>query len=122
MQPVMRDSDFWHRLDELVATCGLVIDRPKGSPHPRYPDYAYPLDYGYLEGTRSGDGSEIDVWIGSLGDKRVSAVVCTVDLLKQDTEVKILIGCTHQEAQLVLAAHTAGSQAAVLVKRGAPDS
>jgi inorganic pyrophosphatase len=39
---------FWSRLDELLATSRLVIDRPKGTRHPRYPEVIFPLDYGYL--------------------------------------------------------------------------
>ncbi len=57
-------TNFWHRLDELVETCPVVIDRPAGSTHPRYPDIVYPLDDGYLDGTTSGDGHGIDVWVG----------------------------------------------------------
>ena len=37
------DKLFWSLLDELVSTHEIVIDRPKGSPHPQYSDYIYPL-------------------------------------------------------------------------------
>lgn len=57
---------FWAALDELVATSTVRIDRPKGTAHPRYPSFIYPLDYGYLEGTQAADGGGIDVWVGSL--------------------------------------------------------
>jgi len=57
-------TDFWKRLDDLVATKRLVVDRPRGNHHPRYPEMVYPLDYGYLEGTSGGDGNELDVWRG----------------------------------------------------------
>jgi inorganic pyrophosphatase len=62
---------FWSLVDQLADQHTLIIDRPKGSAHPRYPDHIYPLDYGYLEGTTAGDGDGIDVWVGSLADKRV---------------------------------------------------
>lgn len=117
MLAVMEDSDFWLRLDELVATCKLVIDRPKGVPHPRYPAFLYPLDYGYLEGTRSGDGDGIDVWVGSQPERGVTAIVCAVEVQQQDAEIKVLLGCTPQEAQTVLATHNVGSQSAVLLRR-----
>jgi inorganic pyrophosphatase len=48
MQAMIEDTDFWCRLDDLVAHSRLCIDRPRGSPHPRYPAFVYPLDYGYL--------------------------------------------------------------------------
>ena len=56
--------EFWEHLDALVAQCAVVIDRPRGSQHPRWETLVYPLDYGYLEGTSSADGGEVDVWVG----------------------------------------------------------
>lgn len=38
------------------------IDRPLGSVHPQYGFY-YPLNYGYIPNTVSGDGEEIDVYV-----------------------------------------------------------
>lgn len=32
-----------------------MIDRPKGSAHPRYPEFIYKVDYGYLKNTSSID-------------------------------------------------------------------
>jgi inorganic pyrophosphatase len=108
---------FWHTLDALVTECKLVIDRPRGTPHPRYPSFIYPLDYGYLEGTRSGDGGGIDIWIGSLAGKVVTAAILCVDLEKQDAEMKVLLGCTLHEVQQILAVHNSGGQAGILLER-----
>jgi len=47
----MIDSGFWQTFDRLILESEIVIDRPKSSAHPRYPDFIYPLDYGYLKGT-----------------------------------------------------------------------
>ncbi|MBN3945302.1 MAG: inorganic diphosphatase [Nostoc sp.] len=114
----MRDStDFWFKLDQLVAASNLKIDRPKGTSHPRYPYFVYPLDYGYLENTSSGDGDDIDVWIGSLSSQTVTAVICSVDLEKRDTEIKILLGCTSGESRTIFDIHNTGSQSAMLLVR-----
>lgn len=99
------NAEFWRALDTLVAQAEIVIDRPKGSAHPRYPDMIYPLDYGYLADTSSMDGDGIDVWLGSDPEKKIDAIVCTVDLLKKDSEIKLLIGCTETEKQIVLEKH-----------------
>jgi inorganic pyrophosphatase len=115
----MNHPDFWQTLDTLVATCDLVIDRPAGSPHPRYPSFIYPLDYGYLAGTRTVDGGGLDVWRGSLPEQRVTAVLCTVDLTKRDAEIKLLLACTASETQRILAIHNSGGQAAILLMRDA---
>jgi inorganic pyrophosphatase len=111
------DAHFWHVLEKLAAASTIVIDRPRGSSHPRYAGLIYPLDYGYLEGTRSGDGAGIDVWIGSLPTKRVTGVIISVDAEKRDAEVKVLISCTHVEAEVILAFHNDGEQGAILVER-----
>ena len=95
---------FWSAIETLVASSDIVIDRPRGGAHPRYPDFIYPVDYGYLENTSAMDGGGIDVWRGTDGDC-VSAIVCTVDLLKRDSEIKILIGCTEDEIRLILETH-----------------
>lgn len=39
-----------------------IIDRPLGSKHPKFNHY-YPINYGYIPNTVSGDGMEIDVYI-----------------------------------------------------------
>ena len=56
-----KNDEFWAALDELVSKSEIVIDRPKGSAHPRFPDFIYRVDYGYLKDTASMDGAGIDV-------------------------------------------------------------
>ena len=90
------NEDFWKALDDLVRNSEIVIDRPRGSAHPRFPNFIYKVDYGYLKNTSSMDGAGIDVWIGS-GDKKIDAIMCIVDLMKRDSEIKILVGCTEEE-------------------------
>ena len=112
----MKDS-FWLGLEALLRSTQIVIDRPRGSSHPRYPGLTYPLDYGYLEGTTGGDGHELDAWRGSLPEERVNAVVCTVDLLKKDGEYKLLVGCTEEEMGTIAEFHYNGKDMAALVVR-----
>ena len=96
---------FWCAIDSLVRESELVIDRPNGSHHPRYPQITYTVDYGYLKNTTSMDGNGIDVWRGPDASGKIDAVVCTIDLLKKDAEVKILIGCTSLEKELIYEFH-----------------
>jgi len=93
--------DFWQRTEALLSSHKIVIARPRGSRHPRFPDLIYPLDYGYLESTTGSDGQEIDVWRGSLPGNHLSGVICTVDSLKNDAEVKLLVACTNTEINIV---------------------
>ena len=97
--------DFWDALDDLVDSSSVIVDRPKGSGHPRYPGFVYGLDYGYLDGTVSSDGEGIDVWIGTSKEHRVTAVMVTVDLVQRDSEIKILLGCTDDEIDYIERVH-----------------
>lgn len=63
------------------------------------------VDYGYLKNTTSMDNAGIDVWVGSDSSQTIDAIMCTVDLLKRDSEIKILIGCTEAEKELVFQTH-----------------
>lgn len=98
------NNEFWNALDELVSNSEIVIDRPKGTAHPRYSDFIYQVDYGYLKNTASMDGAGIDVWVGS-GERRIDAIICTIDLMKKDSEIKILIGCTEEEKAIIYVTH-----------------
>ena len=98
------NNEFWNALDELVLHSEIVIDRPKGSVHPRFPDFIYRVDYGYLKNTASMDGSGIDIWVGS-GEKQLDAIMCIVDLMKRDSEIKLLIGCTEEEKRIIYETH-----------------
>lgn len=46
-------------LNKIVS---VKIDRPIGSRHPKY-DYIYPVNYGYVPNTISGDGEELDCYV-----------------------------------------------------------
>lgn len=99
------DKAFWHTLDCLVEEAEMVIDRPKGTHHPRYPEVVYPVSYGYLKDTSSMDGGGIDVWLGTRKEKRVDAVICTIDSIKKDSEIKLLFACTDEEKNVVYRFH-----------------
>ena len=101
------NNDFWQAIDTLVSSGKIVIDRPKGSVHPRFPSIRYDVDYGYIADTASMDGAGIDVWRGSADGGRCDAIICTVDLWKRDSEIKLLIGCTEEEKEIVYNFHNA---------------
>ena len=100
---MQRDKSFWQTKTELAATNLILLDRPKGTAHPRYPDLIYPLDYGYLEDTSAGDGHGIDVWIGAHNKKTLTGILCTFDRLKRDAEIKLLVACTSEDVQRIQA-------------------
>ena len=87
------NTSFWEAADMLVSSGNIIIDRPRGSFHPRFPNIEYKVDYGYIENTKSTDGTGIDIWLGTSTDKKVNAIICTIDLMKKDSEIKLLIAC-----------------------------
>ncbi len=112
------NDDFWQAIDTLVSSERIIIDRPKGSLHPRFPSIRYEVDYGYIENTTSMDGGGIDVWLGSLSDRTVNAIICTVDLMKKDSEIKLLVGCTEEEMKLIYDFHNSSEcMKGILIKR-----
>jgi inorganic pyrophosphatase len=113
----MCPDEFWQYLEQLIAVCRVIIDRPKGSAHSLYPDIIYPIDYGYLDGTTSNDGGGIDVWVGASGIHDLSAVILTIDMHKRDAEIKILLGCTEDEIQAILAFLNKNSMRATLFRK-----
>jgi len=103
---------FWQEMHHLVITNSIIIDRPKGSLHPRYPELIYPFDYGYLDNTTASDGGGIDVWIGSLKitahaevGELLTGILCTFDTLKRDAEIKLLIRCTKEDVDVIRSFH-----------------
>ena len=48
--------------DFLGKKVKVVMDRPMGSKHPKY-GFIYPVNYGYVPNTISGDGEELDCYI-----------------------------------------------------------
>lgn len=110
--------EFWECIDKIISEHKIIIDRPKGAPHPKFSYNIYPADYGYLKGTNSGDGEGIDVYVGSLEGKRCDAYIIIVDLLKNEIEIKLLIGCTEEEKKEIFAfQNTSDMMKGMLVKR-----
>lgn len=52
--------DYNNFLDKIIT---VKIDRPLGSKHPKFPKSIYPINYGYIPNTLSGDGKELDCYI-----------------------------------------------------------
>jgi inorganic pyrophosphatase len=71
----------------------VAIDRPLGSRHPRHPDIVYPVNYGFLPGTVSGDGMPIDAYLSGLNRPVAEAegVVVAVVVRADDVEDKLVV-------------------------------
>lgn len=90
----------WAAWEALIRRNGITLDRPYRTAHPDYPDIIYPLDYGYVNGTTSTDGDEVDVFVGS-AETGLVGLILTTDHRRGDREAKLLYGCTPEEVYLV---------------------
>jgi predicted DNA-binding transcriptional regulator YafY len=77
----------------LGRTVSVTVDRPLGSAHPTHADHRYPVNYGYLPGTVSGDGEPIDAYVLGV-DEPATAIEGTVIALivrADDVEDKVVV-------------------------------
>ena len=51
-----------NNLKYLGTTVNVVMDRKMGCTHPKH-GFVYPVNYGYIPGTVSGDGEELDAYV-----------------------------------------------------------
>lgn len=70
----------------------LVIDRPKGSKHPKH-GFTYEVNYGYVPGTKSADGAELDGYY--LGEEKpvdmAEGLCVAVIVRKEDDDPKLVV-------------------------------
>lgn len=97
---IVRQHLNWRAWEGAIRELGITIDRPRGSAHPDYPSIIYPIDYGYINGTMSSDGHEVDVFVGSAATGLVGTMI-TIDHRKGDVEFKLIHDCSPEEVYLV---------------------
>ena len=93
---------YWDILSEFIQSNSIVIDREKGTSHPKYADMIYPVDYGFITNTQSMDGSAIDIFIGSEDEQKINGIICVADKVKNDSEIKVVLSCNENEIQTIL--------------------
>lgn len=85
----LTEDDSSQYLGKLLK---VIIDRPLGTKHPSH-DFFYPINYGYIPGTVSGDGEEIDAYI--IGEfeplEKYVGIVVAIIKRENDNEDKLVI-------------------------------
>lgn len=100
LRPCAREHLQWEAWAQCIERNGLTIERPRATAHPDYPSVVYPLDYGFVNDTRSTDREPIDVFVGR-GTTGLVGVILTTDHRQQDREAKLLYDCTPTEIYTV---------------------
>lgn len=79
-----------HYLNQIVH---IVIDRPLGSLHPEH-GFRYEINYGFVPGTVSGDGEEIDAYVVGVEEvlkKFEGRCVAIIHRLNDDDDKLVLV-------------------------------
>ena len=82
-------------LNEIVK---VKVDRKLGSKHPKY-NYVYPINYGYVPDTISGDGEELDCYIIGVFDPVLEFEGRCIAIIKRinDNDDKLIIAPKDKE-------------------------
>lgn len=82
----------------LGKTIAIKIDRPLGSKHPKH-GFIYPLNYGFIPDTKSGDGEELDAYL--LGEfepvSEASGKVIAIIHRTNDNDDKLIVSKTGKD-------------------------
>lgn len=78
--------------DWLGCRVHIVVDRPLGQPHPRL-GFIYAVNYGFLDGVSSDDGSELDAYIVGIDHPIVAITGWCVGVIhrEDDMEDKLVV-------------------------------
>ncbi len=110
---------FWQKIDMLLLSSDIVIDRKKNTTHPTYNNLVYPVDYGYLKDSMIDSQEHISIYVGSQANAMVEAVIVCADILKKDIEVKLVCGCTEDEENSILEfLNQTDFQKSIIIRRG----
>lgn len=96
------DEHEWRLWEELIDRRGIVVDRPRGTAHPLYPEMVYSCDYGHVAGTVAADGRGIDAFVG----KTQGGLVGVIVLRHRPSGIadpKFLVNLTQEDADAIVA-------------------
>ena len=113
---MMCKTKFFKNLEKLITENGILIERKAGTSHPNFPDFLYTVDYGHINGTRSRDGNEIDIFVGTCNNG-VFGVLVTLDMYKKDSEIKVLFNCNDDEISKTLLMMNHYPMSCILVRK-----
>lgn len=78
--------------DYIGKTVTVTMDRQLDTSHPKH-GFEYPVNYGFIDGTTSGDGEEIDVYVLSVNEPRESFTGICVAVIHRtnDNDDKLVV-------------------------------
>lgn len=79
--------------DYIGKIVNVKMDRPFGSKHPKH-GFIYPVNYGYIPNTTSGDGEELDAYVLGVHeplDTFVGIVIAVIVRLDDDDDKLVVV-------------------------------
>lgn len=78
--------------DFLGKTVTVKMDRPLGTKHPKF-GFAYPVNYGFIPNTISGDGEELDAYVigPTVPLDTFTGRVCAIIRRTNDNDDKLIV-------------------------------
>lgn len=92
MKIVLNSGPFTDSLAFVGCEVHVETDRPMGSRHPRH-GFVYPVSYGYIPGTLSGDGEALDAYILGIDEPLTSFRGMCVAVIRRmnDPDDKLIV-------------------------------
>lgn len=107
------------KVETLLLSSRLNLTKKRGEMHSKFKNLIYPTDYGHLSDTRSSSEEGVSVYAGSGDRNHITALVIAADILTKELDVKMLIGCTDEETDMVLRfLNQTDYQKTVLIRKG----
>ncbi len=92
--------------DYLGKIVDVIVDRLMGHRHPKY-GFIYPLNYGYVPNTISGDGEELDAYLLGVFEPvskyEKGKVIAYIHRTNDDDDKLIVVpnGCNYNNDQII---------------------
>lgn len=86
----LKQRESYNYIGKIV---NVKMDRPMGSKHPKW-DFIYPVNYGYIPNTISGDGEELDAYVLGVFEPReeyTGKCIAVIHRLNDDDDKLIVV-------------------------------
>src|SRR3989338_10264020 len=92
-------NNYSHQPKDFIGKeIEVTIDRPMGSKHPTH-KFPYPVNYGFIAGTKAPDGAEIDAYVLRVSEpvKKFKGTCIAVIHRTNDNDDKLIVVPTGTE-------------------------
>lgn len=120
MKMVENNALFWQKLDTLVMSNVIEIEKKAGESHDELKSLIYPVDLGQISDTLGIGNHTLEIYRGKkLSGKGIQAIAVSCNILDKTVEVKLIVDCDEEEIQSIITfLNSMDFQKALLIRRG----